>query len=96
MKHLTDTNQVLGANYRVDIKDSGNILENLSRIERAAIATSAHEIVSGFFKYNPKRSNILYVISVNVRHIIEIIEYGNGRILPQVIEDVREVNLLDV
>ena len=96
MKHLTDTNQVLGTNYRVDIKDSDNFLDTFSRIERAAIATVAHEVVSVFFKYYPKKKHILYVFTLKLNHLIERAEYGNGRLTHEIIKEVREVNLLEV
>lgn len=95
MKHLTDTNQVIGRNYRIDIKDSNNILDTLSRIERAAIATAAHEATSLFFRYYPKKRHILYTFTIKLDNLIERIEYG-GRLPRQIIEDVREVNLLEV
>lgn len=96
MKHLTDTNQVLGTNYRIDIKDSNGILDTLSRIERTAIATVAHEVVNVFFKYYPKKMHILYVFTLKLDLLIERIEYGNGRLTHEIIKDVREVNLLEV
>ena len=95
MKHLTDTNQVFGTNYRVDINDSNNVLDTLSRIERTAIATVAHEVVSVFFKYYPKKSHILYVFTIKLDNLIERIEYGGG-LTHEIIKDVREVNLLEV
>ena len=95
MKYLTNTNQVLGANYRIDIKGSNVILDDLSRIERVAIATAAHEVVNVFFKYYPKKGHILYVFTIKLDNLIERIEYG-GRLTHQIIEDVREVNLLEV
>lgn len=94
MKHLTDTNQVIGRNYRIDIKDSNNILDTFSRIERAAIATAAHEVMNLFFRY-PKKSHILYIFTIKLDCLIERVEYG-GSLTHQIIEDVREVNLLDV
>ena len=95
MKHLTDTNQVRGTNYRIDINGSNAILDDLSRIERAAIATAAHEATSMFFRYYPKKRHILYVFSIRLDYLIERIEYG-GRLTHQIIEDIREVNLLEV
>lgn len=95
MKHLTDTNQVLGTNYRIDIKDSNDTLDTLSRLERAAIATAAHEATSLFFRYYPKKRHILYIATIKLDNLIERIEYG-GRLPCQIIEDVREVNLLEV
>ena len=92
MKHLTDTNQVIGRNYRVDI--SGN-LDDLSRIERAAIATAAHEITALFFKHYPKKRHIMYVFTIRLDRIIDMVEYDD-RVTDQFIEDVREVNLLEV
>ena len=96
MKHLTDTNQVIGTNYRIDIKDSNGILDTLSRIERTAIATAAHESTSLFFRYYPKKRHILYVFTIKLDCLIESVEYGNGRLTHEIIEDVREVNLLEV
>ena len=96
MKHLTDTNQVLGTNYRADIKGSNGILDDFSRIERAAIATVAHEVINVFFKYHPKKRHILYVFTLKLDLLIERIEYGNGRLTHEIIEDFREVNLLEV
>ena len=96
MKHLTDTNQVIGGNYRVDIKDSRNVFDDLSRIERTAIATAAHEVVNVFFKYYPKKRHILYVFTMSLNNLIERVEYGNSKFAHQIIEDIREVNLLDV
>lgn len=96
MKHLTDTNQVIGRNYRIDIKGSNNLFDDLSRIERTAIATAAHEVVNVFFKYYPKKRHILYVFTIGLNNLIESVEYGNGRLTHQIIEDIREVNLLDV
>ena len=94
MKHLTNTNQVIGTNYRIDFNGSVDI-DVLSRIERSAIATAAHEVTSLFFRYYPKNRHILYVFSIKLDCLIERIEYG-GRLTHQIIEDVREVNLLGV
>ena len=96
MKHLTDTNQVIGINYRIDINDPNNLLDTFSRIERAAIATAAHEVVNVFFKYYPKKRHILYVFTIGLNNLIERVEYGNVRFTHQIIEDIREVNLLEV
>ena len=96
MKHLTDTNQVIGRNYRIDIKDSNNILDTLSRIERTAIATAAHEEISLFFKHYPKKRHIMYVFALRLDSLMDMVEYGDGRLTNTIIEDIREVNLLEV
>ena len=95
MKHLTSTNQVLCGNFRIDFKGSIDI-DSMSRIERCAIATSGHEAVCAFFKYNPRRQGTFYVFEVDVSLIIERIEYGNNRLYAEAIKNIREVNLLDV
>ena len=96
MKHLTDTNQVIGRNYRIDIKDSNNILDTLSRIERTAIATAAHEEVATFFKHYHKKRHTMYVFTLRLDSLIDMVEYGDGRLTNTIIEDIREVNLLEV
>lgn len=95
MKHLTDTNQVLGTNYRIDIKGSNGILDDFSKLERAAIATAAHEEISLFFKHYPKKRHIMYVFTLRLDSLIDMVEYGDGRFTNTIIEDIREVNLLE-
>jgi hypothetical protein len=96
MKHLTDTNQVIGRNYRIDIKDSNNLLDTFSKIERAAIATAAHEEIALFFKHYHKKIHTMYIFTLRLDSLIDMVEYGDGRLTNTIIEDIREVNLLDI